>query len=430
MTLDRAHPLSRDELVGTIAPYSGYATSDGAPAGTSIVDANLAGSNDFITGKTILIMSGPCIFETHTAGTFDPITGTIPFAPGFGFSAQITAGTLYRVLTAGSGGGGGFGTVSQDAIYFDQFNGNTLLAGNDGSPTKPLSLAADVATQIAAKKLSKVRVAASEGTGNPNFTLQGPMTGISFWGDDAFYVEVALNNKKANFCDFHHVFLSGQCAAGGFSAAYNCDVDVNDGNGWKFVDCTVSGYRLGASISASFYRCSFNFGSTITFSDGSTVKLAGTGDVFISDTPNVIYVFDGIKVGAITGTVTVNDYTNKPLPEVAVNTTASAGFETNFLNLAVAHYTIDDLVLKSADPGANSVYVRLYKLVNGVLTAVNVDTTHPNGFVITTANFDRYWSLSDMFGKQILAGDQIQITVQASGGGPYAVTGSYASRSA
>jgi hypothetical protein len=119
-------------------------------------------------------------------------------------------------------------------------------------------------------------------------------------------------------------------------------------------------------------------------------------------------------------------------PEVAVNTTAINAGETDVLNLALTagfHWTVDDLVLKSADPGANKVYVKLNKLVNGVLTTINLTTADPNGFEINNLNFNQYWSLNDMFGRDILAGDNIQITVKASAGGPYAVTGSYAHHS-
>ena len=88
-------------------------------------------------------------------------------------------------------------------------------------------------------------------------------------------------------------------------------------------------------------------------------------------------------------------------------------------------FTEDELdqFLKCADPGANTVAVRLYKLVNGA--SVNTIT-----FTITTVNFGTYFDINTMFGLKSLAGDNIKITVRASAGGPYAVTGSYAHRKA
>ncbi|GAJ03259.1 unnamed protein product, partial [marine sediment metagenome] len=61
------------------------------------VDSNLKGRNDFITEKTILIMSGDAKDEDKGAIDFDNSDGKITLQ-GTGFSAQIKAGTIYRVL--------------------------------------------------------------------------------------------------------------------------------------------------------------------------------------------------------------------------------------------------------------------------------------------------------------------------------------------
>ncbi|MFA5401500.1 MAG: hypothetical protein WC359_13705 [Dehalococcoidia bacterium] len=106
--------------------------------------------------------------------------------------------------------------------------------------------------------------------------------------------------------------------------------------------------------------------------------------------------------------------------DTAVNITAIAGGETDVLNLAVAdtRYIVRSLRLKCADPAANTVTVRLYELVNDVATVVHT-------YDITAVNFGTYLSLMDIFGLSYLTGDNLRITVQASGGGPYAVTGQY-----
>jgi len=106
--------------------------------------------------------------------------------------------------------------------------------------------------------------------------------------------------------------------------------------------------------------------------------------------------------------------------DTAVNITAIVASETDVLNLAVANtrYIVRSLRLKCADPGANTVTVRLYELVNDVSTVVD-------SFAITNANFATYHSLMDMLGLPHLAGDNLRVTVQASAGGPYAVTGQY-----
>jgi hypothetical protein len=115
----------------------------------------------------------------------------------------------------------------------------------------------------------------------------------------------------------------------------------------------------------------------------------------------------------------VDSFTEQP--HVTVSTTApNAPAENNILNLAAANtrYIVRSLRLKCADPGANTVTIRLYELVNDVL--IQVDS-----FDITAVNFATDHSLMDMFGLPNLAGDRLQVTVQASAGGPIAVTGQY-----
>jgi len=98
--MNRGHALSRDELIRALTAYSGITTADGAPGGTTLIDANLIGRNDFITEKSILIMSGPAAYEDKGASSFNPLTGQITLQSAV--SAQITAGTIFRILNISS----------------------------------------------------------------------------------------------------------------------------------------------------------------------------------------------------------------------------------------------------------------------------------------------------------------------------------------
>ena len=93
----KAHALSREELIRALTSYTGIATNDGAANGTTIVDTALINRNDFIKEKTIIIMSGDAKDEDKGAMSFVSATGVIALQ-GTGFSAQIKAGTIYRVL--------------------------------------------------------------------------------------------------------------------------------------------------------------------------------------------------------------------------------------------------------------------------------------------------------------------------------------------
>jgi len=94
----KGHALSRDALIRTLTAYSGITTSDGAFDGTAtLIDSNLKGRNDFISEKTILILSGDAKDEDKGATAFDTSDGKITLQ-GTGFSHQIKAGTIFRVL--------------------------------------------------------------------------------------------------------------------------------------------------------------------------------------------------------------------------------------------------------------------------------------------------------------------------------------------
>lgn len=98
---NRGHALSRYELIRVLTAYQGITTADGNAAGTTLIDSNLVGRNDFVTGKTILIMFGNAQDEDLGAVGFNALTGAITVEP-VGFSAQIVAGTVFRILNISS----------------------------------------------------------------------------------------------------------------------------------------------------------------------------------------------------------------------------------------------------------------------------------------------------------------------------------------
>lgn len=125
-------------------------------------------------------------------------------------------------------------------------------------------------------------------------------------------------------------------------------------------------------------------------------------------------------IGAIYDGIVAANSSFQEQADTAVNITAILAAETDVLNIAVAgtRYIVRSLRLKFADPGANTITVRLYELVNDVATVVDT-------FVVDTTIFATYHSLMDMFGLPHLAGDNLRVTVQASAGGPYQVLGQY-----
>jgi len=102
---DRHIALAREEIIEALTSWTGITSADGAtPGNNTLIDSLLIGRNDFITGKTILIGGGfNTSYEDKGASSFDPLTGMITVSAAF--SAQIKAGTIYRVLNLSSASG-------------------------------------------------------------------------------------------------------------------------------------------------------------------------------------------------------------------------------------------------------------------------------------------------------------------------------------
>jgi hypothetical protein len=141
---DKHYALAREEIIAALTAYTGMTTADGAtPGNNTLIDSLLIGKNDFITGKTILIGAGyDASYEDEGASAFDPLTGTITFTAGF--SAQIKAGTIYRVLN-----------LSSNAQVSSLLN--DIKAKTDALPAAPANEATSLAIQPAlGRKFSMV----------------------------------------------------------------------------------------------------------------------------------------------------------------------------------------------------------------------------------------------------------------------------------
>lgn len=91
-----AFALAREEQIRTLTAYSGTTTADGSSSKNTLIDSALIGKNDFLTGKSVLIMSGDAQYETAGITSFNSTTGEITV--GDAFSAQIMAGVSFRLL--------------------------------------------------------------------------------------------------------------------------------------------------------------------------------------------------------------------------------------------------------------------------------------------------------------------------------------------
>ena len=128
MAQDRHYALAREEIIAALTAYTGVTTADGAtPVFNTLIDDNLIGKNDFISGKTVLIGSGDALYEDKGAASFDDTDGTITVESPF--SARIKKGTLFRILNAAAG------QISELLDSLVSYRGTTTADGAIGGGT-------------------------------------------------------------------------------------------------------------------------------------------------------------------------------------------------------------------------------------------------------------------------------------------------------
>jgi hypothetical protein len=110
-----------------------------------------------------------------------------------------------------------------------------------------------------------------------------------------------------------------------------------------------------------------------------------------------------------------------PVAATAINATAVVTTGVDLLDLVDTDnketYRLNNLRIKCANPGADTITISLYELINDTPTVVDT-------FTVTTDNYTTYFSLFDMFGLTHVAGDDITVNATTSAGS-YAVTGNY-----
>ncbi|MBA7468598.1 hypothetical protein ES707_03849 [subsurface metagenome] len=258
----KGYALARAALVQALTAYSGITTLDGAVDGTTLVDSTLINRNDFITEKTILIMSGDAKDEDKGALSFVSETGIITLQ-GTGFSAQIKAGTVYRVLNISSVeidvanidtkiATGIYG----DRIYFDEDTGIAGTAYPVGTPQTPSDVIADVITMCAARNLHKINVHGA-------LTLGATMQHYCFFGSEHEDVTDTLDLSDEDVDGSH---IEGLIVTGGQGGA----------NFLTLIRCIVN---VVTTFNGRMHQCSF-WSGTCSFKDGGYIDLVECESIY------------------------------------------------------------------------------------------------------------------------------------------------------
>lgn len=227
--VNKGYALARQELIKTLAVYTGVTSSDGEEDGKTLVDSNLIGRNDFITGKTIIIITGDARDEDKVANAFDNGDGTISLVDGF--SAKIRAGTGYRILN-----------VSSVELNIIEMAAKVGTPTDDGAAATLFGRHKRLDTAVHAHLLFVVHDASSL-----NADLDTPLkTLLEEFGFEVLVADPAdvAGNLELNF---DGVVVSASCV----------DADKTNLANLQYVDCPVVCHSAAIAVSAVF-----NLGTT------------------------------------------------------------------------------------------------------------------------------------------------------------------------
>jgi len=101
MSGQKAVALALQELLGSLIAYQSITTADGVVGKTSLIDSTLIGLNDFLTGKSVVILDGNAAREDKLVTSFNPATGEVTFGA---LSARVLSGTNYLILNIANPG--------------------------------------------------------------------------------------------------------------------------------------------------------------------------------------------------------------------------------------------------------------------------------------------------------------------------------------
>lgn len=328
-----------------------------------------------------------------------------------------------------------------DSVHYDSA-GSPGTAWPIGTPTNPCNSLADVRTILVALNLHKIVVHGS-------LTLDATMQGYHFVGFNPldYNITLDINGQDVDDSIFENLHIVGAMGGTGLYTFFkHCLLGhgITNFSGWA-TDCALTGmvtlaagadvdwhniqnYYGGPTVSVGnpYELRIFRYSGRLNLRDmtGGSLYLYCSGGAYIyiqsTCTGGQIFIYGDAAVRDQSGaSCNVRLFTLRAEQKsISANVTTD---ETDILvkSLGSGEATsIKSMRLKCADPGANTVTIRLYERVGAALTEVD-------SFDIEAANFGTYHSLMDMFGVPHIVTTDMKITGQASAGGPYAITGYY-----
>ena len=301
--VNSGYALAREQLIQTLTCWNSTTTSDGAADGSSLVDSTLIGKNDFLTGKSIIIMSGSAMYETKGIGSFSATTGRMTIS-GY-CSAQIVAGTLYKVLN-----------TLPDSVHIS--SGLIAMEGYDYVSGEYRKVAVNASGHL----LTDVEVDVSSGL---NVIVESGLF-VSISGQYVYAdVEVEVSSG------LHVIVESGVYLASGIYVSISGQhVYVESGVYLASGTCVAAASGLGVLISGQYVEIDSGLGVSIS---GQIVDVASGIEVIVESGLGVtiasglgvsisgqhVYVESGVHVVSLSGTVHVT-VDNEPIVKVSGQT--------------------------------------------------------------------------------------------------------------
>jgi len=348
-----------------------------------------------------------------------------------------------------------------DKVYYDSINGVSGTAWPVGTPGNPVNNIADMVTIAIERGLRAFQI---RGT----ITIDRDMAGYIFYGGSPNQDIINLAGFNISNSVFNNLWVLGigiggatptyidhcilgntvsPCTLTGLILCYVCGVDALNivaGGVVSFYDS----YLVNGAVAPPTWVTTITGGGILylinctgelilaTMTDPASSIIVDGGCPLVQLAAGVIegiaYIVGvGVILDDRSAGATVLDFTNYPKPEAPININAIVGAEIPviaFNGVATDNrFTLNQLYLKSENPVADTILIRLYQLINNIPTIVRQ-------FVITGGgggNWVNYLSLVDMFNLGALFGRYIIITAEVIGvGGPYNILGQYQYQSA
>jgi hypothetical protein len=244
MPSGKSESLSLQELLRSLIAKEGVTTAAGAVGKTSLIDTALIGVNDYLTGKTVVLLTDVAAKEDKVITGFNSGTGEVTFGA---MSAQVAAGVSYIVLNIANPGSSLITVIANVA---------SIKTQTDKTPKFSFTMVADWSpSQLT------VTIPAAAGTLTlPSVVLAGLPAGATIVKAKAYLTSRLISNTN----------VAGNSLNGATVAATSQVVQIQKGAGaWNdaivFIDTEFS--QAGLVGEGGIFKPSVDLSAVITGND-------------------------------------------------------------------------------------------------------------------------------------------------------------------